>query len=139
MRAETEIVPVRKALLFEPHFRPKAISDALLRVMTAQEKRKWTIYFEQWGCLACGHTQKRIHAGNGFCTKCHCNVAARLRTIVRNLSRGRESVPAELHEISAAVSEAERLLGPVPRRKLRPVFQKPIETGTPALRERVNE
>jgi hypothetical protein len=137
MRSETEIVPVREALLFEPHFRPKTVSDALLRVMTVQEKRKWTVYFELWGCLACGHTRKRIHAGNGFCTRCHDKIAKRLRRIVRNLSRGRETLPAEFHEISAAVSTAERLLGPLPRRKLRPMLQKPTEARTPALGERI--
>jgi protein-arginine kinase activator protein McsA len=134
---KAEIVPVRKAFLFEPHFRSKAESDAIRRCMTAQEKQKWTIYFDRWGCLACGQTRKRIHAGNGFCSKCHNNISGRLRTIVRNLSRDRKSIPEELHEISAAVSEAEHLLGPLPRRRLRSVLQEPIEAGAPTLGEHV--
>ena len=137
MSTTTTIVSVRDALLFEPHFRPKRESDAIRRCMTAQQKRRWTIYFEKFGCLACGHTRKRIHAGNGYCTRCFTNIAARLRSIVRELSNERETIPAELHEISAAVREAERLLGPLPRTNSRRVFQEPLKAGASTLRERV--
>src|SRR5260221_10072176 len=138
MSTMTAIVPVRDALLFEPHFRPKREAYAIRRCMTAQGRRRWTIYFERFGCLACGDTRKRIHAGNGYCARCFTKIAARLRSIVRELSSGRETIPAELHELSAAVREAERLLGPLPRTTSRRVFQEPLKAGAPALRERVS-
>ena len=39
--------------IFEPFFRTKEISREIRRLETVPMQRKWTNYFEEWGCLIC--------------------------------------------------------------------------------------
>jgi len=71
----------RDALVFEPFFRSRQVAYELQRLQTVSEQRKFTIYFERYGCLVC-ETRKTIHAGNGMCGNCRNRVFYRLTQII---------------------------------------------------------
>lgn len=63
---------------FEPWFRPRELSDAIQRTQTRTQRKRFALYFDQYGCIAC-QTKERPHAGNGFCGTCRATIQARLK------------------------------------------------------------
>lgn len=55
--------------LFEPWFRSRAVAEALKRLQTVPEQRKWAHFYEKRGCFRCG-SKKRPHTGSGLCDIC---------------------------------------------------------------------
>lgn len=68
----------------ETWFRPKKISDEVRRLQTVVERRKWSAYFERYGCLRCRKTN-RPHSGNGLCASCRLGIHTRLKAILKEL------------------------------------------------------
>jgi hypothetical protein len=98
-----EILAERDALVFEPFFRSRQIAYELKRLQTVPEQRKWSVYFERYGCLIC-ETRKTIHVGNGMCNTCHARTFQTLKHIVGEIVRGEGARPA------AGATRVERLL-----------------------------
>lgn len=71
----------------EPWFRPRNVADEIKRRQTVTEQRKWTYYFEDWGCLVCG-AKDAGHMGHGLCTSCFPRTVSRLR---RSMDKRRKS------------------------------------------------
>ena len=46
-----EIMAERDVIVFEPFFRSRQIAYELKRLQTVPEQRKWTVYFDRYGCL----------------------------------------------------------------------------------------
>jgi len=86
-----EIMAERDAIVFEPFFRSRQVAYELKRLQTVSEQRKFTIYFERYGCLKC-ETRNTIHAGNGMCGNCHSRAFYRLTQIT---AEGIKDQPAQ--------------------------------------------
>jgi site-specific DNA-cytosine methylase len=96
-----EILAARDEFVFEPFFRSRQVAYELKRLQTVPEQRKWKVYFERYGCLIC-KTQKRIHAGNGMCDRCHAYVFQTLKQIIAEGITGQPAPPAGAHKLLPA-------------------------------------
>ncbi len=106
-----EALAERDDFLFEPHFRERRVSYELRRLMTVPERKKWTVYFDRWGCLKCG-TKRAVHAANGYCPTCRSKVVYRLKQILKELRGERPYAAQDVGQIVSSVTSAEQLLGP---------------------------
>lgn len=77
----TAILANREDLILRPFFDTKPLADALRRLQTMPARRKWSVFYEQFGCLIC-ETKKSPHSSCGMCVNCYLRTAGRLRTIV---------------------------------------------------------
>jgi len=48
--------------VFEPFFRSRQVAYELQRLQTVSEQRKFTIYFERYGCLVCETRRQSMRA-----------------------------------------------------------------------------
>ncbi len=64
----------------EPGFVPRDEADELRRRRNVFEQRKWSLYFERFGCRVCSRTNV-AHYGNGHCQRCYALIQRRLKTI----------------------------------------------------------
>jgi hypothetical protein len=56
--------------ILEPWFQTsRALAAAIRRHESIFHKRKFALYFDRWGCLACG-TKERPHHSNAMCHVC---------------------------------------------------------------------
>ena len=88
-----EIMAARDEFVFEPFFRSRQIAYELKRLQTMPERRKWTVFFERFGCMDC-KTTETIHAGNGLCTACHTRTFGRLKQIIGEEMTGEMAHPS---------------------------------------------
>jgi hypothetical protein len=100
-----KIMAERDAVVFEPFFRSRQIAYELKRLQTVPEQRKWSVWYERYGCLRC-ETRTRIHVGNGMCTSCYAQTFHTLKQIIAEGISGETARPAR------GASRAERLLPP---------------------------
>src|SRR5437879_6228720 len=99
-------------VLLEPWFLPKETAFAILRLLPVSHQRKWSHYFEDWGCLRCGR-KKVNHFSNGMCMRCRVKVKDRLKASLKKHAQQNVRSPGPLAEIVSAVSTAERLLNAI--------------------------
>jgi hypothetical protein len=88
-----EIMAERDAIVFEPFFRSRQIAYELKRLQTMPEQRKWTVFFDRYGCLIC-ESKKRIHVGNGMCTQCYNRTFQTLKQIIAEGMTGETARPS---------------------------------------------
>jgi hypothetical protein len=86
-----EALAQKDGILIEPFFRPRRIAEEIRRLQIVPERKKWSIYYDKWGCLRCG-TNSRQHASHGMCLRCTVQIIQRLKEIVREL-RGEKEHP----------------------------------------------
>jgi hypothetical protein len=68
---------------FQPWFQPKDISYEIKRRQTVQEQRKFSNYFEDFGCFVC-ETRDAQHHALAMCQRCYALRAQRMRASMRN-------------------------------------------------------
>ena len=90
-RQIAEALVQKEGMLFEPWFRARRIAEEIRRLQIVPERKKWSIYYDKWGCLRCG-TNSRQHASHGMCLNCNVQIVQRLKEIVREL-RGEKEHP----------------------------------------------
>ena len=88
-----EIMAERDAVVFEPFFRSRQIAYELKRLQTVPEQRKWTVFFDRYGCMRC-ETRERIHVGNGMCTQCYAQIFRTLKEITAEQMTGETAQPS---------------------------------------------
>jgi hypothetical protein len=93
----------RDALAFEPFFRSRQVAYELKRLQTVPEQRKWSIWYERYGCLDC-KSQDDPHAGNGLCSICRGKVFRRLAQIIA------EGIKGEPAQRAAGAPSSKRVL-----------------------------
>jgi hypothetical protein len=81
-----ETLAERDEFRFEPFFRTRQVAYEIRRLQTVPERKKWAVYFELHGCVAC-QKRDRPHASNGFCNCCHARVFTQLTKIVAELMK----------------------------------------------------
>lgn len=75
-----EIMVKLEAGQHEPGFIPRDEADELRRRRDVFERRKWSIYFDKWGCRVCA--RKNVsHYGTGHCQRCYMVIQSRLKQI----------------------------------------------------------
>jgi hypothetical protein len=79
-----EILTARDDLIFEPFFRSQQVTFEIRRLQTVPEIKKWTVFYERYGCHHCGKSE-RPHGACGFCSTCRLRVYRQLRGIDREL------------------------------------------------------
>jgi hypothetical protein len=104
-----EIMAERDAVVFEPFFRSRQIAYELKRLQTMPEQRKWTVFFDRYGCLIC-ETRKRIHVGNGMCTQCYARTFRTLKQIIAEGISGDAARPSSRALLQAQPAQIPRLL-----------------------------
>lgn len=83
-----ELLSHRDGALLEPWFRSRGEAQEVKRQQTIPEQRKWSVYYERYGCLHC-HSDKRLHAGGGLCTQCRAKITRKLKAVVKGLAGGK--------------------------------------------------
>ncbi len=81
-----EIMANEEVWLFQPFLQTRRVSYEMRRMQSVPEQRKWSLYFQKWGCLSCG-SKTANHYACGFCTNCYARVAERLKVIVKRSGR----------------------------------------------------
>jgi hypothetical protein len=76
--------------IFEPFFQPKAIAGEFRKRQTVQEQKKWSHYFEEWGCMIC-ESKKGRHEALGMCSPCHTRTYQRLLATLRRTAPPEQS------------------------------------------------
>ena len=105
-----EIMGQRDSQLFEPDFRPRSLTREILQRQTVFDRKKWSLYYAQWGCRRCD--RKNVpHASLGCCAKCHRLLTHRL---IRLKHAWDSEHPQQQVEISNDSQVAKRVLGTLP-------------------------
>jgi len=86
-------------VLMEPWFLPREIAYAILRFLPVSHQRKWSHYFEDWGCLICGRKKAMNHFSRGMCPHCHSKVADRLKASLKK--RAQQNGPSAEEQMPA--------------------------------------
>jgi hypothetical protein len=84
-----EALAQKDGILIEPFFRERRIAEEIRRLQFVPERKKWSIYYDKWGCLRCG-TNRRQHTSHGMCLRCNVQIVRRLKEIVRELRGEKE-------------------------------------------------
>ena len=99
--------------ILEPWFQTsKTLAAEIRRHESLFHKRKFTLYFEKWGCVICG-TKRKSHESHGMCRGCRGRFVFRLRQLEREYAK---SHPAEYQDqqvesLTSRIRSAERILG----------------------------
>lgn len=64
--------------LIEPFMRERRLADEIRRLQSIPEQEKFSLYFEEFGCLDCKRTDMP-HAGNALCHSCRMRFLGRLK------------------------------------------------------------
>jgi hypothetical protein len=64
-------------LFLQPWFLPKSTYLAVRRLLPSSQLAKMRYYFEDYGCLKCGH-RHALYASNGLCRRCSIIVRSRI-------------------------------------------------------------
>lgn len=105
-----EIMAERGAAL-ESDFQPREVLYEIRQRQTVFERRKWSLYFEKWGCRKCGR-KKVSHASGGFCGRCQNLFQSRLTVLKREYERANPEleIQRQIDHITSRVRTAEALL-----------------------------
>ncbi len=102
----SEIAEKRPAsAIFEPFFRSRAITTEIKRRQTIAEQRKWSLYYEKYGCLLC-ETTDRPHTALGMCCECYGRTKDRLSRLLKEAEAERR--PRKTAKNTETADAAER-------------------------------
>src|SRR5205807_5726388 len=101
-----------QSAILEPWFQSYAVAQELRRHQSMFHKRKFSLYFEKWGCLVCG-TKERAQQSHGMCHKCWLRLVARLRALEKEYAKAhpQEYVNQQMESLTSRIRNAERILG----------------------------
>jgi len=101
------------AALLEPDFQSKEVSYEIQRRQTVFERRRWSLYFEKWGCRRCDRKDVG-HAGGGYCDRCHSLFFGRLVRIKREFDAANpdKEIQKDIDRLTRRLRSARELLEP---------------------------
>ena len=107
--------------ILEPWFQSNTLAAEIRRHQSVFHKRKFTLYFEKWGCLVCG-TKEQAHDSHGMCGKCMRKFVERLKQLERDYAKAHpaEYADQQTESLTSRIRNAERILGIT-----RPVIETP--------------
>jgi len=101
------------AALLEPDLQSREVSYEIQRRQTVFERRRWSLYFEEWGCRRCD--RKTVsHAGGGYCGRCYTLIFERLVRIKREFDAANpdKEMQRNIDLLTRKLRSARELLGP---------------------------
>ena len=92
-----EAMATEAGALFEPFFQPMRVVTEFRKYQTVVERRKWSYYFAEWGCLVCGG-KGLSHSTLGMCKSCFSLTRYRMIATLRraNAERPVQEEPKDL-------------------------------------------
>src|ERR1700736_2101724 len=92
-------------------FQPKEVAYELQRRQTVFERRKWSLYFEKWGCRMC-RTKRVNHVSSGHCAACHSLLQGRLAQIKLNFDHDNpdQEIDQKIDQLTSRFRSAQSLL-----------------------------
>lgn len=100
-RKVAEVLASNEAAILEPFFQTKSITTQLRKLQSVTEQRKWSFYFEDYGCLIC-NTKDVPHSSLGMCQRCIGRTKSRLVVSMRR--REAEARRAEPYKLAKLAS-----------------------------------
>ncbi|HET6143869.1 MAG TPA: hypothetical protein VFE02_10190 [Candidatus Acidoferrales bacterium] len=96
--------------LDDPHFRPREVERKARQVENMFERKKWSLYFERWGCVLCGQ-KKAAHMHTGYCNTCAGRITQRLRLLKRDYEQAHPEaeIDRQIEQLTLRARSAERL------------------------------
>jgi hypothetical protein len=110
-----EIMAERGDVDLEPDFQSKEVAYELQRRQTVFDRKKWRLYFEEWGCRMCQRKKWVSHASSGHCSRCVSLMNARLAKIKRRFEEANPEteIDRQIDRISSRLRSAQELLGEI--------------------------
>ena len=99
-----EAMATEAGALFEPFMQSKEVFEEFRKHQTVIEQRKWTYYFEEWGCLVCEQKDRR-HQALGMCDACFSRTRSRMIATLRRANAARP-IQEEPKDLEALAQEA---------------------------------
>jgi hypothetical protein len=95
--------------ILEPWFQSKAVGAEIRRHQPVYQQRKWSLYFEKFGCVIC-RSKKTPHQSRGMCHPCSRRLVARLVTIEREYAKAHphEYENQQIDNLTSRLRSAER-------------------------------
>lgn len=108
----TEALAANHTAILEPWFRSPAVAAAIRRHQSVFHKRKFSLYFEKWGCLVCG-TKRKPHENHALCRTCLERFRTRLMWMEKEYAstHPQEYADRQTEDLTSRVRSAERILG----------------------------
>jgi hypothetical protein len=106
-----EAMANRSAIL-EPWFQTsRALAAEIRRHQSMFHKRKFSLYFEKWGCLVCG-TKEQAHASHAMCAKCLDRFVMRLKLLEKDYAQAhpQEYENQQTDSLTSRIRNAQKLL-----------------------------
>lgn len=94
-RKVEQLLANQASAVFEPFFRDKRAASAIRKLQDVHWQRKFSYYYEDWGCMICRDTSAP-HTSLGMCAKCLSREKARIATSVRR--REPDAKPLTKHQ-----------------------------------------
>jgi len=101
-----------QSAILEPWFQSYAVAQELRRHQSMFHKRKFSLYFEKWGCLVCG-TKEKAHHSDGMCNGCFIRFVFRLKRLEEEYAKAHphEYENQQVESLTSRIRNAERILG----------------------------
>lgn len=99
--------------ILEPFFTTsKTLAAEIRRHASIFQKRKFSLYFEKYGCLVCD-TKKRPHESHGMCRRCHERFVFRLMRLEKEYAKAhpQEYQERQTEGLTSKIRTARVLLG----------------------------
>jgi len=107
-----EIMAEHGAGQLDPDFQTREVAYEIQRRQTVFERRRWSIYFEKFGCRRCDNKEVS-HEANGYCSKCHLLIFQRLAKIKRDFDKRNteKDIQNQIDRLTRRGRSARELLG----------------------------
>jgi Zn finger protein HypA/HybF involved in hydrogenase expression len=107
-----EIMAERGAGQLDPDFQTRKVAYEIQRRQTVFERRRWSIYFEKFGCRRCDDKEVS-HCGGGYCDKCHGLLWQRLAKIKLDYEKANteRDIQKQIDHLTLRSRTAQALLG----------------------------
>lgn len=106
-----EILVDEGAVSSGPAVETREIIVRTQRPLTVFDRKKWSLYFEKWGCRTCG--KKNVgHGSNGHCAACNTLANNRLQQIKREFDSVRpdQQIQQNIDHLTLRLRTAKELL-----------------------------
>jgi hypothetical protein len=89
----------------QPFFGTAEVSYEIKRRQTVPEQKKFTFYFEDWGCMICG-SREAGHESCGMCGRCYQRVKMKLRRSLQKREPAKHSTQPRFVDAVSLAREA---------------------------------
>jgi ribosomal protein S14 len=99
-----EIMADEKSAILEPFMQGKRVSIEIRKQQDVVQQRKWSYFWEEWGCLIC--EQKDAGYGSvGMCRTCFARTAGRMKLTLEHVYANRPAYE-RLRDLAEVAREA---------------------------------